>query len=81
MVEGAAGWICAGLSLRCLKIVLYESPNQEVNKLFTNLKEKWLKKTENLKSKSVSIIYTFINNINQLCNVIGLRYILHDLSF
>ncbi|KAL3872816.1 hypothetical protein ACJMK2_036015 [Sinanodonta woodiana] len=41
MVNGAASWMEGGLPLRCLKIVIYDNINLDVNKEFERLKKQW----------------------------------------
>ncbi|KAL5007943.1 hypothetical protein ScPMuIL_013524 [Solemya velum] len=52
MVDGAANWINAGLPLRCMKIVLYEENNREINRLFIKLKVKFENKNRKLRGHS-----------------------------
>ena len=49
MVDAAAHWIRAGLPLRCLKIVLYEGINKEIETMFSALRVKLTAQNEKLK--------------------------------
>ena len=54
IVNGAISWIQAGLSLKTLKIVLYQEDSEELNACFSKLKEKHIKSQK----KKVSLHFT-----------------------
>ncbi|KAK3093652.1 hypothetical protein FSP39_018503 [Pinctada imbricata] len=56
MVESAASWILAGLSMKCFKIVVYGAANNKLVEVFTQQKKHW----ENValkKQKALSVVY------------------------
>ncbi|KAK3591628.1 hypothetical protein CHS0354_013812 [Potamilus streckersoni] len=55
MVNGAASWMEGGLPLRCLKIVIYDNINLDVNKEFERLKIQW--EARSIRKKKTTMSY------------------------
>jgi hypothetical protein len=57
MVETVANWMQAGLPLKCIKLVVYQDRDSNLNKLFTSLKKKVVKNIGNKVSKYITIFW------------------------